>query len=222
MNHNEDSCEHREQHSRAQRVNASDQDKNQFNLRGLPNAHDPAAIHRAIIEYQFQKIFVPQWFGTIQWSPFILDSIQAEEEAKHFNTKFFCALLDVRPKKIPTPPSRPRIIWFHEKAPTNINPNNPSNPKYRLTIHSHFHLEQCPDPYNSFIHLDWLIRNKVAKGFHRFSTRNTKENKGFVLKPWVREHHAHYNLKDYYRYKYHQDSDLILDPRNSDLQFHTN
>ena len=70
--------------------------------------------------------------------------------------------------------------------------------------------------------MDWLIHQKVAKGFHRFSTSNSVENKGFILKPWIREHHANYNLKDYYRFKHHQDSDLVLDIENSDLEFSRN
>jgi len=70
--------------------------------------------------------------------------------------------------------------------------------------------------------LDWLIHHKVAKRFHRFSTSNSSENKGFALKPWIREHHANYNLKDYYRFKHHQDSDLVLDIENSDLEFSRN
>jgi hypothetical protein len=45
------------------------------------------------------------------------------------------------------------------------------------------------------------------------------QNKGLVIKRWNREHHGSYNLKDYYKYKHHQDSDLVLDYRNSDLRF---
>jgi hypothetical protein len=39
------------------------------------------------------------------------------------------------------------------------------------------------------------------------------------VKPWIQDHHGFYNLKDYYKYKHHQDSDLVLDYRNSDLRF---
>jgi hypothetical protein len=191
-----------------------------MNLRQLRTIQDPAEIHKAIVQYQFQDIFQPHWFGSIQWQPFITDSYSAVKEARHFNLKFFCALLKTRPRNLPSPPERPRIIWFHEKAPVLINPQEPSNPRYKIAIHSHFHLEECPAPYHSWIQLDWLIRNKVAKGFHRFSTSNSAENKGFVLKPWIREHHANYNLKDYYRFRHHQDSDLVLDIENSDLKFY--
>jgi hypothetical protein len=40
-----------------------------------------------------------------------------------------------------------------------------------------------------------------------------------VIKRWNKKHHGSYNLKDYYKYKYHQDSDLVLDYKNSDLLF---
>lgn len=215
-------CERSEQHSLAKRVNESEQLKNPQVFRKLRTTQDSSKIHKAIIEYQFQEIFQPHWFGSIQWQPFIADYTSAVKETRHFRNKFLCALLNTKPKKIPNPPERPRIIWFHEKAPVIINPQEPSNPRYKIAFHTHFHLEECPEPYDSWIHLDWLIRQKVAKGFHRFSTSNSSENKGFVLKPWIREHHANYNLKDYYRFKHHQDSDLVLDIENSDLEFSRN
>ena len=213
-------CDRSEQHSLAKRVNESEQLKNPQVFRKLRTTQDSSKIHKAIIEYQFQEIFQPHWFGSIQWQPFITDYTEAQKEARHFRNKFLCALLDTKPTKIPNPPDRPRMIWFHEKAPVLVNPKDTKNPRYKIAYHFHFHLGECPRPYDSLIQLDWLIRNKVGKGFHRLSTNNSKENKGFVLKPWVRAHHAHYNLKDYYRFKHHQDSDLVLDiSRNSDFEF---
>jgi len=215
-------CERSEQHSRAKRVNESRQLKNSSGFRELRITWDSTRIHKAIIEYQFQEIFQPHWFGSIQWQSFITDYTSVVKETRHFRNKFLCYLLNTKPKKIPNPPERPRIIWFHEKAPVLINPQEASNPRYKIAYHTHFHLEECPEPYYSWIHLDWLIRHKVAKGFHRLSTNNSSENKGFVLKPWIREHHANYNLKDYYRFKHYQDSDLVLDIENSDLEFSRN
>jgi len=222
MTYTRNRCERSEQHSHAKRVNETRQLKNSQVFRELRTTQDSSKIHKAIIEYQFQEIFQPHWFGSIQWQPFITDYTSAVKETRHFRIKFLCALLNTKPKKIPNPPERPRIIWFHEKAPVIINPQEPSNPRYKIAYHTHFHLEECPEPYDSWIHLDWLIRHKVAKGFHRFSTSNSSDNKGFVLKSWIREHHANYNLKDYYRFKHHQDSDLVLDIENSDLEFSKN
>jgi hypothetical protein len=38
-----------------------------------------------------------------------------------------------------------------------------------------------------------------------------------VIRRWDYDHHAFYNLKDHYRFKHHQDSDLVLDYITSDL-----
>lgn len=220
MNKTTHNRERSERSSRVKRVMESETHKDRMHLRELRGIQSAAEIHKVIIDYQFQEVFQPCWFGSIQWHPFITEYTEAQKEARHFRSKFLCALLETKPTQIPEPPARPRMIWFHEKAPVLINPNEPNNPKYKIAYHSHFHLGECPRPYDSWIQLDWLIRNRVGKRFHRLSTNNSKENKGFVLKPWVREHHAHYNLKDYYRFKHHQDSDLILDiSRNSDLEF---
>lgn len=212
-------CERSEQQSRAERVIELSTHKDRNHFRHLRTVQDPAKIHQAIIQYQFQEIFQPLWFGSIQWQPLITDYSSAVKEAKHFKLKLLCALLKTKPKKLPNPPERPRIIWFHEKAPVLLNPQDSHNPRYKTAYHSHFHLEECPEPYTSWIQLDWLIHYKVAKGFHRFSTSNSSNNKGFVLKPWTKEHHANYNFKDYYRFRHHQDADLVLDLENSDLQF---
>ena len=47
----------------------------------------------------------------------------------------------------------------------------------------------------------------------------TEGNRGVVIKPWNWDHHAFYNLKDYYSYRHQQDPDLVLDYQNSDLVF---
>jgi len=219
MNNHKNRGERREHDSRAKRVNAQGLHQDRIDFRKLRSVQDPKRIHQAIIQYQFQEVFEPKWFGTIQWQPFITDYTSAVKETRHFRNKFLCALLNTKPKRLPDPPERPRVIWFHEKAPVLMNPQEPSNPRYKLAYHTHFHLEECPEPYDSWIRLDWLVHNQVAKRFHRLSTNNSKENKGFVLKPWVREHHANYNFKDYHRYQNHQDADLVLDAENSDLQF---
>jgi len=213
------SCERSEQQLRAQRVITSRPHQDRIKFRQLRKVQDPSIIHQAILQYQFNEIFQPHWFGSIQWQPFITDFTTAVQESKHFRNKFLCSLLKTKLKNLPTPPDRPRIIFFHEKSPVLVNPMNHMNPIYKTVYHTHFHLERCPEPYDSWIQMDWLIRHQVAKGFHRFSSNNSSENKGFILKPWIQEHHAYYNLKDYYRYKHQQDFDLVLDIENSDLHF---
>lgn len=210
-------CERSEQESRAKRGIASRSFDRK--LKGLSPTSGQAALHREVVKHQFEEIYSPRWFGTIQWLPFITDYTSAVREARHFRNKFLCSLLNTKLTKIPDPPERPRIIFFHERKPALINPSNINNPYYKIVYHTHFHLEDCPSPYNSLIRLDWLIKNKVAKKFHYFSRLNSTDNKGFVLLEWKREHHADYNLKDYYRYQGKQDSDLVLDYENSDLCF---
>lgn len=197
------------------RVKKSGLDQDRF--RFLKGIHSPVEAHKAIVHYQFKEVFIPKWFISIEWYPFIYDYSTAVSEARHFRNKFLCAILGVKPKRIPQPPLRPRMIWFHERAEILINPQQPKNPKYRLGYHSHLHLEECPGPYTNWDYLNWLIRKRVGKGFKRLAANNSTENKGFVIKAWEWEHHANYNFKDYYRYKGHQDSDLVLDLENSDL-----
>lgn len=182
----------------------------------------PADIHRHMIHDQFNLVFEPCWFGTVQWLPFIFSEVEAVKETKHFKNKLMLLLSNVsRPKKIPNPPHRPSIIFFHERQDVCINPKSKS-PKFRLVYHTHFHLGQCPEEYNSLVNLEWLIKEKVAHKFNRFSRANSKFNKGFVLLPWEEGRHKDYNFKDYYRFAADPDADLVLDPFNSDLKFTRN
>ena len=212
-------CEQREQHSRAQRVNVSRTHNQLWNPnKGLsPLGH--FKVHKDLVNHQFSKVYKPHWFGTIQWQPFIFEFSEAVKETRHFRNKLLCSLLNVKLRKLPDPPLRPRIIWFHERALVQINPRNPGNSKFKNVFHTHFHLGKCPEPYDSLIPLDWLIRQKVLKDFDRVSKNKSLENQGFVLKEWVHKHHANYNLKDYFRYQHSDDPDLLLDYENSDLEF---
>ena len=63
------------------------------------------------------------------------------------------------------------------------------------------------------------MTQRVAPRVKKLLKATTQNNKGVVVKPWNQDHHGFYNLKDYYICKHHQDSDLVLDYRNSDLKF---
>jgi hypothetical protein len=88
-----------------------------------------------------------------------------------------------------------------------------------LPFHTHLHLGELPSPLNHQWYLQFLLTQKVAPRVQKLLKTTTKNNEGVVVKPWNREHHGFYNIKDYYKYKHHQDSDLVLDYRNSDLRF---
>ena len=76
-----------------------------------------------------------------------------------------------------------------------------------------------PDPLNHLWYLDHLIHQTVFPRGQKHLETTSKGNRGVVIKPWIWDQHAFYNLKDYYSYKHHQDPDLVLDYENSDLVF---
>jgi hypothetical protein len=87
-----------------------------------------------------------------------------------------------------------------------------------LAFHTHLHLGALPDPLNHLWYLDHLIHQKVSPRIQRLLKTTSEGNRGVVIKPWNWDHHAFYNLKDYYRYKHHQDPDLVIDYKNSDFR----
>ena len=118
-------------------------------------------------------------------------------------------------KNIPDPPFRPHLVFFHEREEI-IN-----RIRQILAFHTHLHLGALPDHQNHLWYLDHQIHQKVALRVQKLLKTTTEGNRGVVFKPWVWDHHAFYNLKDYYSYKHHQDADLVLDYQNSDLTFPT-
>jgi hypothetical protein len=151
--------------------------------------------------------YPPSWFITIQWSPAPTTFIHATDHARHFRNKFLTAIYHCNLKHLPEPKDRCKLIWFHEQA---------QDPKGRLIYHSHLHLTEVPQVHTTH-HLQWIIVRKVAPGFHCLKHLNRKIDPRIVIRPWNHGHHAFYNLKDFYRHQHHQDSDLVLDVRVSDL-----
>ena len=152
----------------------------------------------------------PKWFITIQWTPAAINFATASEHSRLFRNKLLTTIYDCRLKQLPEPEDRCKLIWFHERA---------LDPEGRLIYHSHLHLSQLPRPYSTQRQLELLIQNKVAPGFRCLKTLYRKQDPSVVIKPWNEKHHANYNLKDYYKYKHHQDADLVLDFEISDLIF---
>ena len=123
------------------------------------------------------------------------------------------SLLNQPLKKLPEPPFRPHLVFFHERKPVI------TRERQITAFHTHLHLGALPDPLNHLWYLDHLIHQKVSPRVQRLLKTTSEGNRGVVIKPWNWDHHAFYNLKDYYRYKHHQDPDLVLDYQNSDLVF---
>lgn len=187
-----------------------DQHLRRLSSKGLKNQ-----IFNDYIAYQFDSVLTPAYYGTVCWTPFIFHFEEAVKEARHFKNKLFTAIYDCKLYQVPKLPTRSRILFFHEVKETLINPKS-SSPKFKPTFHTHFHLEGS-DLINNAIHLDSLIQAKVRPRFTRLSRPDTKENKAIVVKPWIHEFHAAYNVKDYYSRHNWQDGDLAIDYKNSDL-----
>jgi hypothetical protein len=96
-----------------------------FHLQGMGPAPAAAVRHKAVVEHLFAHVASPHWFGTIQWFPFLRDSINASKEARHFRCKLLCALYNTRPSDIPPLPERPRLLMFHERTYVDTNPYSP-------------------------------------------------------------------------------------------------
>jgi hypothetical protein len=166
-------------------------------------------IHESI-KNQWKK-YPPSWFLVIQWTPAPKDFATAQAHAKHFRNKFLSAVYKCHLHQIPLPKGRLKMVWFHEKA---------LDPHGNIIYHSNLHLQALPPTYNqSMIQLDWIITRSVAPDFRCLKNLSRKVNPGMVIREWNYEHHAFYNLKDYNKFKYLQDSDLVLDYQNSDLVF---
>jgi len=224
MKHTEDSDERSEEHSRVKRGNESKptselhhSSRNSFN-RKLRQVHSKTKsfgkVMEKVIQNQWESNFHPYWFINIHWSDLPTSFAQVEGHTRHLRNVFLTQLMRCgSPRDLPDPPGRPSAIFFHERSPVICRS------RQILPFHTHLHLEKLPSPLNKQWYLDVLLKNQVAPKVQKLLKTTTKGNEGIVIKRWNQKHHGSYNLKDYYRYKHHQDSDLVLDYKNSDLNF---
>ena len=207
--------ERSEVHSRPKGVNAQDHARNDLNQR-LTRIHQRTGSHPKVLqEYlrdQWENNFQPHWFITLLWNDLPTHFDTVEGHAKTFKNIFLTQLFDCRsPTKIPDPPNRPSMILMQERKSVI------RQGRQILAYHTHLHLGSLPDHQNHLWYFDHLIHQKVSPRVQKLLKTTTRNNQGVVIKPWVWDHHAFYNLKDYYSYQHHQDADLVLDYRNSDL-----
>ena len=224
MKHTKISSERSEEHSRVKRGNESKptsephkNHKNSFNTK-LRQVHSKTKsfgkVMETVIQNQWDSNFRPEWFITILWNDLPTSYAQVEGHTKHLRNVLLTQLMRCgSPRDLPDPPGRPSAIFFHERSPVIC--------RYRqiLPFHTHLHLEKLPSPLNEQWYLDALLKNQVAPKVQKLLKTTSKGNEGIVIKRWNQKHHGSYNLKDYYKYKHHQDSDLVLDYKNSDLNF---
>ena len=171
-------------------------------------------VMETIIQDQWESNFRPHWFITVHWNDLPTSYDAVEGHTRHLRNVFLTQLMRCgSPRDLPDPPERPSAIFFHERSPV-ICRN-----RLILPFHTHLHLGELPYPLNEQWFLKVLLTEKVAPRVEKLLKTTTKGNEGVVIKRWNPENHGFYNLKDYYRYKHHQDPDLVLDCKNSDLDF---
>jgi hypothetical protein len=216
---NQRRTERSEVHSRPKGVNPQDHSRTNLNQK-LSRIHQRTRSHPKVLqEYlkdQWENNFQPQWFITLLWNDLPTHFDTVEGHSKTFRNIFLTQLMGCNsPTKIPDPPERPSLVFMHERKPVI------RHGRQILAFHTHLHLGALPDPLNHLWFIDLLIHQKVAPRVQKLLKTTTEGNRGVVIKPWVWDHHAFYNLKDYYSYKHHQDADLVLDYINSDWNFPT-
>ena len=93
----------------------------------------------------------------------------------------------------------------------------------KVTFHTHLHLFNCMDRWQSPSRLHCFLRFQVGQSIQKLLKSDSEGNEGIVVKSWSEENHRYYNLKEMERQKkialtrYTQDNDLLLDIENSDL-----
>ena len=224
MQHTEDGDERSEEHSRVKRGNEfkpisehHHSSRTSFN-RKLQRIHSKTnsfgKVMEEVIQNQWESNFRPEWFITIRWNDLPTSYTQVEGHTRHLRNVLLTQLMRCgSPRDLPDPPGRPSAVFFHERS------EEICRGRLILPFHTHLHLGKIPSPQDDYAFLHLLMHNQVAPRVRKLLKTTTFHNKGMVIKRWNRKHHGSYNLKDYYRYKHHQDSDLVLDYKNSDLLF---
>ena len=206
----------REVHSRPTGVNQSRSSRTLLNQK-LQRIHQKTRSHpkvlQELIRDQWENNFQPQWFITLLWNDLPTRSETVISHSRHFRNVFLTTLLNQPLKKLPEPPFRPHLLFFHERKQVI------TRGRQITAFHTHFHLGVLPEPLNHLWYLDHLVHQKVSSRVQKLLKATTEGNRGLVIKPWNWDHHAFYNLKDYYSYQRQQDPDLVLDYENLDLVF---
>ena len=206
----------REVHSRPTGVNQSRPSRTHLNHR-LQRIHQKTRSHpkvlQELIRDQWENNFQPQWFITLLWNDLPTRSEAVISHSRHFRNVFLTSLLNQPLTTLPEPPLRHHLVFFYERKLVI------TRGRQITAFHTHIHLGALPDPLNHLWYLDHLIHQKVSPRVQKLLKTTTEGNRGVVIKPWVWDHHAFYNLKDYYFYQRQQDPDLVLDYQNSDLVF---
>ena len=206
----------REVHSRPTGVNPQGQSRRDLN-RQLIKIHQRTGsfgkVQEELLRLHWENNVQPQWFITLLWNDLPTRSETVISHSRHFRNVFLTSLFNQSLKKLPEPPFRPHLVFFHERKLVI------TRGRQITAFHTHLHMGALPESLNHFWYLDHLIHQKVSPKVQKLLKTTSEGNRGVVIKPWNWDHHAFYNLKDYYSYRHHQDPDLVFDYQNSDLVF---
>ena len=171
-------------------------------------------VMEEVIQNQWESNFRPAWFITIRWNDLPTSYDTVEGHTRHLRNVLLTQLMRCgSPCDLPDPPERPSAVFFHERS------EEICRGRLILPFHTHLHLGKIPSPQDDYAFVHLLMHHQVAPRVQKLLKTTTKNNEGVVIKRWNLKHHGSYNLKDYYKYKHHQDADLVLDYKNSDLKF---
>ena len=130
----------REVHSRPKGVNQSRHSRS-LNRR-LQKIHQETGstskVLQELIRDQWENNFQPQWFITLLWNDLPTRSETATSHSRHFRNVFLTSLLNQPLKKLPEPPSRPHLVFFHERKPVV------TRGRQITAFHTHVHLGALP------------------------------------------------------------------------------
>ena len=110
----------REVHSRPTGVNQSRSSRTLLNQK-LHRIHQKTRsnpkVLQELIRDQWENNFRPQWFIILLWNDLPTRSETVISHSRHFRNVFLTSLLNQPLKKLPEPPFRPHLVFFHERKP---------------------------------------------------------------------------------------------------------
>ena len=158
------------------------------------------------------KINPPQWFISILWNDLPTDPIKVTKYSKDFKNIFLSKLYGVsKCSKLKDFPDRVGMTFFQERKMVSTSTRG------FLCFHTHLHISNPTGTNIDGGTIHNLIMDKCSRNLPKLLKTEQDGNKGVVVKDWNREHHLHYNFKDLFTYKDHQDGDICLDLLTSDL-----
>lgn len=158
------------------------------------------------------KINPPHWFISILWNDLPTCPIKVTSHSRHLKNVFLSKLYGVNKcSKLEKFPNRVGMTFFQERKLVSTQSRS------LMCFHTHLHISNPTETKLSSGTLQNLLINQCSRHLPKLLKTEQDGNKGVVIKEWNREHHLHYNFKDLFTYKDHQDGDILLDYQTSDL-----